>query len=318
MPREKRRQIKENHRTRNLSLYCVVVAILLGTALVSGRVLELYQETQTKEKDGHIESESITHADFEVHVIDVGQGDSVLVIADGEAMLVDTGDYSSNDTLLAYLEDEGIKEIRYLVATHMHADHIGGVPTVVEHFVVDTILEPIYADSLTPTTATFTRYLDAIEEVEDYCTVQGGDCFTLGTAEITVLAPLQEDASDLNNTSVVLRIEYDDIVWLLTGDMGESEESELLACGYDLKANYLKVGHHGSKTSSTEEFLAAVQPSVAVISCGVDNSYGHPTQETLDRLSVWTDEIYITATVGDVVFTYDSEDGESICVGAKS
>lgn len=298
----------KKRRSRNTKIYCIVIFILLAIACLNGRY-----STELKENAVHL-----SEAEFQVHVMDVGQGDSILVIADGEAMLIDSAESSSGETIAAYLEKQNITKLKYAVATHMHADHIGGFPTVLREVPAETVLEPLCPDSLVPTTRTYERFLETVEDTDAVLkTVRAGDSFSLGAARITVLAPVSEEFSDQNNISVVLRVEYDGVRCLFTGDMEMQEEQSILDSGAGIRADFLKVGHHGSDTSSGEDFLAAVQPRFAAISCGADNSYGHPAEETLQKLRQYTEDIKITAEDGDIVFLYDKDSRSSDIISSK-
>ena len=283
--------------------------ILTIIALISGK----YSTDKSAESDLQIIQEqniTVSDAEFQVHVIDVGQGDSILVSADGQTMLIDAAESSAGDKILSYLNAQNITELNYAAATHMHADHIGGFPKVFASVKPKIMLEPVFEDSLIPTTKTYEKYLDAVEASgAEYKELKTGDSFTLGNAQVTVLAPVSEHASSLNNTSLVLRVQYDDIVCIFTGDMETPEEKTVLSTVDNtlLKADFLKAGHHGSDTSSGEAFLEQVQPKYVGISCGVDNKYGHPAESTLEHLRNYTDNVYITAQQGDIVFLYDKD-----------
>ena len=301
-------QIPENAgNSKNKIIYSIVVAILSVIALISGQYST--QHTQETPEDP-VSQVPVSDAEFQVHVIDVGQGDSILISADGQTMLIDAAESSASEKIINYLSAQGITELNYAVATHMHADHIGGFPKVFAAVKPKTMLEPVYQDSLIPTTKTYEKYLDAVEATgADYQALKTGDSFTLGNAQITVLAPVSEHASSLNNTSLVLRVQYDDIICIFTGDMETPEEKTILNTvdNAQLKATFLKAGHHGSDTSSGETFLEQVRPEYVAISCGVDNKYGHPAQSTLEHLAAYTDQVYITAQQGDLVFLYDKD-----------
>ncbi|MDE6003828.1 MAG: MBL fold metallo-hydrolase [Oscillospiraceae bacterium] len=303
MQKDKTGAIPEEPKTKNKIIYCIVVAILTVVALLSGKY-SLEQQTQSDNTEI-----DMTNAEFQVHVIDVGQGDSILVCADGEAMLIDAGESKSSTKILNYLESQNITELSYAAATHMHADHIGSFSKIFDNIKPKNVIEPVYHESLIPTTKTYEKYLDAIEATgANYQALKAGDSFTLGTAKISVLAPVSDEkVSSLNNTSLVLRVQYDDMICLFTGDMETQEEKTILENNPNLKADFLKAGHHGSDTSSSENFLAQVQPNYVAISCGVDNKYGHPADSTLEHLATWTDNIYITAQQGDIVFLYDKD-----------
>lgn len=283
-------------------IYAIVVVILTLVALISGKY--------TSENSQPSENITVSDAEFQIHMIDVGQGDSIFIRADDQTMLIDSAESSEGETIIQYLNAQGVSELNYAVATHMHADHIGSFPKVFNAIKPQIMLEPVFPDDLIPTTKTYEKYLTAVEDSgAEYKALKAGDSFTLGNAEISVLAPVSEEANSLNNTSLVLRVQYDDIVCLFTGDMETQEEKTLLEATDPslLKATFLKAGHHGSDTSSGEKFLEAVQPEYVGISCGVDNKYGHPAESTLEHLRNYTDKIYITAQQGDIVFLYDHD-----------
>lgn len=309
---KKKTNINDSKKSKRSLLYTIVVTILFAIACLNGRLMP--QEEEMEQGDF-----ALSDAEFQVHMINVGQADSILVIADGEAMLIDAAESGNAQTILDYLAAQNIKELKYAAATHMHADHIGGYGKVFAGIKVKTVLEPVYADSLVPTTKTYERYLDGIDVTgAKLRAAKAGSTYQLGGATITVLGPVSKDADDLNNTSLVLRVDYEDVSCLFTGDMEEPEEEEILASGADLDVDYLKVGHHGAKTSSSEAFLAAVTPQYAAISCGEGNDYGHPTPEALERLGVHTDNILITKDVGDVVFCYDKDTGTCSFTGTDT
>ena len=308
MKNKKTLPAQQQNTTRNKMIYIIVIVILVIVALISGRY-----STQVQESDLQIiqdQNITVSDAEFQVHVIDVGQGDSIFVSADGQTMLIDAAESSAGDKILSYLNAQNITELNYAAATHMHADHIGSFPKVFASVKPKIMLEPVFQDSLIPTTKTYEKYLDAVEASgAEYKALKTGDTFTLGNAQVTVLAPVSEHASSLNNTSLVLRVQYDDIVCIFTGDMETPEEKTILSTVDNtlLKADFLKAGHHGSDTSSGEAFLEQVQPKYVAISCGVDNKYGHPAESTLEHLRNYTDNIYITAQQGDIVFLYDKD-----------
>lgn len=288
-------------KSKKYIIYTIVVVILFAIACLNGQI----SLTQQPLPEGQI---ALSDAEFQVHVIDVEQADSILVIADGEAMLIDAAESKSAQTILDYLEAQDVQNLKYAVATHMHNDHIGGYAKVFAGIKAKTVLEPIYADKLVPTTRTYEKYLDGIDVTgAKLRTPKAGTTYQLGGATITVLGPVSKNADDLNNTSLVLRVDYDGVSCLFTGDMEKPEEEEILAAGADLDVDFLKVGHHGARTSSSDAFLAAVTPRYAAISCGKDNDYGHPTPEALKRLGAYTDDILITMNDGNLVFCYDKD-----------
>ena len=288
----KGRKIPQKPKAKNKLIYGIVIALLVAVALISGRM-------RTKQIRSVVRSD----APFQIHVIDVGQGDSILVLADGHALLLDAGDPDKGHAVADYLDLLGITEPDYVAVSHLHSDHIGGIAAAVKNRSVQHFAAPVTPESLIPEDTVYQMYERAVRDVQ---TLHDGDSFTLGKAEIRVLAPAEADVKDLNDTSLVLRIQYEDTVCLLTGDMEAGEEQALLERCPDLKADLLKVAHHGSASTTSEAFLHAVQPRFAAISCGRDNDYGHPAPETLERLQKAGASVGITAEQGHLAYLYEN------------
>lgn len=240
-------------------------------------------------------------ADTAVHFIDVGQGDSALLLSGGQAVLIDAGTAESGAAVVRYLEELGVTELYGAVATHPHADHIGGMAQVIEAFPI----EHFYLGPETQNTATYSGMLDALEEagVQPVIPVDGDELVFDSGASLTFLGPADDvPKSNLNDRSLITLFRAGDQDVLFMGDAESAAEESLLAHHPALTCDVLKVGHHGAATSSSEEFLQAVRPSTAVISCGVDNDYGHPSDQTLQNLSLaGVDDVRITAQSGTVV-----------------
>lgn len=240
-------------------------------------------------------------ADTAVHFIDVGQGDSALLLSGGQAVLIDAGTAESGAAVVRYLEELGVTELYGAVATHPHADHIGGMAQVIEAFPI----EHFYLGPETQNTATYSGMLDALEEagVQPVIPADGDELVFDSGASLTFLGPANDvPKSNLNDRSLITLFRAGDQDVLFMGDAESAAEESLLAHHPALTCDVLKVGHHGAATSSSEEFLQAVRPSTAVISCGVDNDYGHPSDQTLQNLSLaGVDDVRITAQSGTVV-----------------
>ena len=246
--------------------------------------------------------EPVSGNEVQFHFIDVGQGDAALIrTADGD-VLIDAGTGKSEDQLKAYLDNLGVKDIEYAVFTHPHEDHIGGADMVLDEYNVKRVILP---DS-THTSQTYAKMMDAIEAencevieaVPDYV-------FKVGELTCTVLAPL-DAYDDFNNVSVVIRVDYGETSVLFTGDAEvDSEQDMLERYGHTglLDCDLIKVGHHGSDTSSSEAFLKAVTPDFGVISCGTGNTYGHPIQSILARYESLNVTLFRTDLEGSIVFT---------------
>ena len=240
-------------------------------------------------------------SDFAVHFIDVGQADAALVVCDGHYMLIDGGNAEDSDLIYAYLEAHGAKQLDYMVATHAHEDHIGGLSGALNYAQVDTALCPVTQWD----TQVFQNMVKYLEAQGGQLTVpEPGNTFSLGSASVEVLGPVEE-YSETNNTSIVLRVDYGATSFLFTGDMEAKAERDLVDAGANLSATVLKAGHHGSDTSTCYQFLREVMPQYAVISVGEDNSYGHPSEEVLSRFRDAGVQVYRTDMQGHVIAESD-------------
>lgn len=240
-------------------------------------------------------------SNLSIHFIDVGQGDATLIMCDSHAMLIDTGDNSKGTTLQLYLNKQGIDKLDYLVLTHPDADHIGGADVIITKFDIGNIFMSDYTED----TKTYKEVLDALNQKnESWSMPSVGDTYTLGDAAFTILAPL-DTYSSTNDSSVALMLTHGENKFLFTGDCSENAENDLIAGGQNLSANVYQVGHHGSRYSSSQDFMDAISPTYAVISCGEDNSYGHPSAEVLNRFRAMGIQVFRTDEQGSIVATSD-------------
>ena len=252
---------------------------------------------------GYVPSQAALDAPLSAHFIDVGQADSTLVrLPDGKTMLIDAGDNKTGIKVVAYLNNLGIERIDYLVATHPHADHIGGMADVINDFDIGRV----YMPDVTTNTKTFESMLDAIEKKNIPVTkaTAGVNIFTENGISADIIAPNSPTYKEMNNYSAVVRLVYGNTVYLFMGDAETLSEDEITA---DVRADVLKVGHHGSDTSSGENFILRVSPRVAVISVGEGNSYGHPKDEVIDRLRGSGATVFRTDKDGTVVIGSDGK-----------
>ena len=261
---------------KTLSSIIVFVFVILYTFL-SGDLEETTIETNKEEKNqGKIEK--VLNETLEVHFLDVGQADSILILTEDKAGLIDAGNSSDGDDIVNYIKNLGITTLDFVVGTHPHEDHIGGIDEVINSFNVGKYYMP---DAMT-TTKTFENVLDALANKNlKYTVPKIGSTFNLGSAKFETIY-LGTDTKDLNNTSIVLKMTFGNKSFLFTGDATDVSEEKML--DKNIKVDVLKVGHHGSEYSTTDKFLNKVNPSISIISVGKDNKYGHPSKKTLDKL----------------------------------
>lgn len=254
----------------------------------------------------YAKSKDIKADAFWIEYIDVGQGDASLIQCDGEYMLIDGGSSSSSSLIYTILKNKEINNLKYIIGTHGDADHIGGLAGALNYAKVGDAYCSV-TESDTRAFNSFLKYLDKQGKILKV--PKAGDTFELGSAKITILGPINE-SEDSNNMSIVIKITYGKTSFLFTGDAETDEEKDIIKkYKRDINCDVLKVGHHGSASSTSTEFLNAVKPKIAVISCGLDNSYGHPTQTVLDSINKKGAEIYRTDLHGDV-FCYS--DGKKL------
>ena len=216
-----------------------------------------------------------------VTYIDVGQGDSTLAYCEGETLLIDAGVPEEGESVAAYLDGIGVTELDYVVCTHAHEDHCGGLDYILENYSVGTLFAP-YTEF--DASGTFTHFEDTAADAGlDITVPEPGMSFTLGSAVFEFIGPVSDWDGDVNDSSLVIRLDYGDDSFLFTGDISSGA---LLDCayigGYSLDCDALKLGHHGSRTSTDEEVLRLASPEVAIASCGEGNSYGHPHDEVVE------------------------------------
>ena len=236
---------------------------------------------------------------LQIWFLDVGQADSILIQDNDTYMLIDAGNNEDGEKLVSYFQSSGIESFQYVIGTHAHEDHIGGMNDIIDNFNIGTFYMP---DAIT-TTATFESVLDSLEAKNiAFQTPTVDSTFELGDATIDVLY-VGTDDTDLNNTSIVLKLTYGNTSILFMGDA--EKEVETIIEKKDISADVLKVGHHGSNTSSSKTFLEKVNPNYAIISVGTGNSYGHPSNTTIQNLENLNTKIYRTDESGTIIMTTD-------------
>lgn len=272
--------------------------ILLGILVVGAAVV--LQQLGLFETEEPVSENVSGSAEAQVYFIDVGQGDSELIrLKDsGIDILIDAGTRSTKQELADYLKELGVDDIDILIGTHPHEDHIGGMAKIIEEFPIGTLYLPETSEEMTPTTKTYESLLDAAESKNvTVRTAAAGDVLLeQGNTSFKVLSPSHTDYDNLNDYSIVTRLKVGDTTFLFQGDAETPVEEEILDSGADVSCDVIKLGHHGSSTSSSRAYLEAANPSAAVISCGVGNEYGHPHRETMDLLEKLSITPYRTDT----------------------
>lgn len=280
---------------KDMKKLIVLVILLLSYAYTT------FINTENKNQEGPIKerkTEDVIFADentLNVYFIDVGQADSILLENKGHYMLIDAGNNEDGPKLVNYFNEQDIKEFDYVVGTHAHEDHIGGMDDIIKNFKIDNFYMP---DAIT-TTKTFEDVLDALEETNViFQTPKVNQTFNLQDTTIATLS-VTADEKNLNDTSIVLKVKHGTNTFLFMGDASTKIEKNLL--NKDIKSDVLKVGHHGSRYSTSLEFLKKVSPEYAVISLGENNTYKHPHEEILKRLEEQNIQIYRTDKQGTIL-----------------
>lgn len=244
---------------------------------------------------------------LQVHYIDVGQGDSILLIQGEHSMLIDAGDNSCGTRVQSYLQANNISTLDYVIGTHPDSDHIGGLDVIIYKFDCNHVFMP----NCSKDTKTYEDMIASVKEKEyEITSPVAGDTFQLGEAQVMVLSPSAgaDYGEDANNNSIAVKVTFGENAFLFTGDCEEAAENQMLKSGYDLQADVMKAGHHGSDTSNTRAFLEAVNPKYFIISCGEENEYGHPRAEVLNNLRQLGIDVYRTDEQGTIVAVSDGTD----------
>ncbi|OFI06727.1 hydroxyacylglutathione hydrolase [Clostridium acetireducens DSM 10703] len=285
--------------TKLVLFFAIVFSFtLFGCSSETSEDVSGNENVQVEEKNNY-------EGDLKVHFIDVGQGDSILLQQGNATMLIDAGKNDAADSVVSYLKKQNIEKLDYIVGTHPHEDHIGGMDAVIDKFNIGKV----YMPKKTANTKTFRDVIKSIKAKNLKITnAKSGSSFNLGQAKCTVLAPNSGEYENTNNYSIVIKVEYGSNSFLFTGDAEALSEKEILKKGYNISSDVLKVGHHGSHSSTCNEFLNKVNPKYAVISLGKRNDYGHPHKETLSKLNSKGIQIYRTDESGTIIATANGKD----------
>lgn len=292
--------MKKKTKKKLINFLLITIFLLLIILLQEFGYIDLNLKTDVYHKEtDDLPVTNLTDGPLKVYFIDVGQADSILITTNGENMLIDAGNNEDGEKLTAYLHNLGINNFKYVVGTHAHEDHIGGMDNIINNFSIENFFMP---DAIT-TTKTFEDVLDALENKQlAFTTPEEDATFSLANAKFTVLH-IDGNQKDLNDTSIVLKMVYGNTSFLFMGDATSEIEEKIIT--KNIQSDVLKVAHHGSEYSSTTAFLKKVAPKYAIIEVGVNNTYKHPKDITLKKLQNIGAKIYRTDEDGTIIATTD-------------
>lgn len=292
----------------------VVIGVVAAAALVGIshfsegiNILENFNKEVKEDVINQLDNTSSSEVSgvLTIDYIDVGQGDSALVNVNGKYMLIDAGTNSSEKNLVNYLKGKNIQKIDYVIGTHAHEDHIGGLDKVIDNFDIGQV----YLPKASHTTKTYESVLESIKNKNlKITTAKEGVKIDLGPGTtVEMYSPGKGKYDNLNDYSPIMKVTFGENKFLFTGDAEKEAENEVIKSGVDLSADVLKVGHHGSDTSTSDDFLNKVNPKIAIISCGKGNDYGHPHNSTVYKLAEKNIKIFRTDEVGTIKVESDGK-----------
>ncbi|HAX83784.1 MAG TPA: MBL fold metallo-hydrolase [Ruminococcaceae bacterium] len=296
-------------RKRSINSKAVTGIILLIIAVVSAVFVRFTGESDKVFEAVGLRNTELSDRDkMYVSFIDVGQGNCTLLKCGDKAILVDSGEVGAAQTVINYIKNQNIKTLDCVLVTHPHSDHMGAMTKLLYEFEIKDVIMPEIPEPIIPTSKTYEKFLVAVSEnAENVIAAKPDETFSYGEMKMEIFAPLR-DYDNLNDMSAVTRISYGDTSVMFTGDATATVEKDLLKKNIDYSATILNVGHHGSKTSTSESWLKAVDPEYAVICCGLNNDYGHPHQSVVNRLEEFGIKTYRTDLLGTIVFESNSKE----------
>lgn len=298
---------------KNRMIFAVFAALVIAFAVIvtysTDSSFKVWKETFEFFGVSDSPKQSYDYA-MSVHVLDVGKADAIYIHCEDKNILIDAGDVDPTNMVTEYLKKQNVEKLDLVIVSHPDRDHIGGMPDVIKHFPIDRFMMPEVPDEILPTTKTYETMLLRLKEKEMKIDKPvAGDSFMVGNMQFDIFAPGKQ-YKNMNNNSIVAKIQYGEDRFLFTGDAEKESEKDMIKSGYDLTADVLKIGHHGSATSTTQQFLDAVRPQIAVISVGQDKN-NLPKSSTIDRLYENNIQVYRTDTDGIVIF---STNGDGITI----
>lgn len=305
----RKRRSKKNNKIVATGIVLAIILLLVLLGINNNTITKFIKlsEVNITEKNlvtAKTRNETVREEELSVYFIDVGQADSILVINKDEAMLIDAGNNEDGQAVVSFIKEKGIAKLNYVIGTHPHEDHIGGLDDVINS---DIEIENVFMPKIQTNTKTFEDVLDAVENKNLSITAPNkGDNFKIGESNCQVMTDSILDKNNLNLSSIVIRLEYGNNSFLFMGDSEEENEKTMIWP----KTDVLKVGHHGSNTSTSESFLNQVRPDYAVIMVGKSNNYGLPKEKIIERLKNVNAQIYRTDEMGTIKITSDGNNIE--------
>ena len=294
-------------RKNNTKLLSGVVIFIIAVLAFAGS--RLIKEPETLFEDAGLRNSQQTESNMMyVDFIDVGQGNCTLVHMGDTAILVDSGEVGAAQTVISYIKNLGIDELDCVLVTHPHSDHMGAMIKILYEFEIKDLIMPEIPEDIIPTNSTYEKFLTAVSDnAENVIPAEAGMTYSYGEMNLEILAPLH-GYDNLNDMSAVSRISFGETSVMFMGDASTAVEKDLLNTGKDFSADIINIGHHGSKTASSQKWLEAVNPDFAVICCGSGNEYGHPHSVVTEHLDSLGIEYYRTDLNGTVVFQSNSKE----------
>lgn len=285
----------------------LIAFIIAGVILIVGAIIYFVKggTSDIITHAGLTDAASPSDGNMYVNFIDIGQGDCTLITCKDTAILIDCGEYAEYENVRNYLLNKRIFDLDLIITTHPHTDHIGGMGKIMYSFKIGDVIMPKIPEKIIPTTTAYEKFMLAVSQrAKNVIAAEVGKTYKYGELTVQILGPVK-DYDNLNNMSVVAKITYGKTSVMMTGDAQKQAEWDMLKNKYDFSAELLKVGHHGSKNSSSYEWFEAVKPEYAVISCGKNNDYGHPNKQTIKKLDKYGVQYFRTDLLGNIVFVSD-------------
>lgn len=288
-------------------LAIIIVILIISSVFFVLDTTGITPISEIKNTIGAIDGVKPVDSDFAVYYLDVGQSDCSIVICNDEVLIIDTGALNQLNTIRQSFHTLNIHTIDYMVITHQHDDHMGSATEIIKNVNVKNFIMPKLNTTNNVNTKTYNVLINTLDE-KSINKIPAQDCksFMLGDALVEVFPPTSQ-SKNINNMSAVIKVTYGDTEFLFQGDAETKIENDLLRSDYDIDVDVLKVGHHGSKTSSSQKYLNAVSPKVAVISSGADNNYNHPNGKVLNTFEECKIPVYVTSLSGDIAISSDGK-----------